>query len=111
MVVLFVKEILPMEVTAMGAIGVLLMLDVVTWQEAISGFSNPAVITIGAIFIMSRALVKTGFLEVFADYLAKKGGEQKWLTIFIFLFTIVVTSNSTSSNINIFSNCCVANIR
>ena len=81
-----------MEVIAMSAIGVLLMFDIVTWQEAISGFSNPAVITIGAIFIMSRALVKTGFLEVFADYLAKKGGEQKWFTIFIFLFTVSIIS-------------------
>ena len=85
-------EILPLEVTAMGALGLLLFFDVVTWQEAISGFSNPAVITIGAIFIMSRSLVKTGFLEVFADFLVNKGGEQKWLTIFIFLFTVSIIS-------------------
>ena len=92
MVVFFVMEILPIEVTAMGAIGILLLFDVLTWQEAISGFSNPAVITIGAIFIMSRALVKTGFLEVFADFLVKKGGNRKWLTIFIFLFTVSIIS-------------------
>ena len=92
MVVFFVMEILPIEVTAMGAIGALLLFDVLSWQEAISGFSNPAVITIGAIFIMSRALVKTGFLEVFADFLAKKGGNQKWLTIFIFLLTVSIIS-------------------
>ena len=79
MVVFFIMEVFPLEVTAMGAIGVLLFFDILTWQEAISGFSNPAVITIGAIFIMSRALVKTGFLEVFANYLALKGGERKWL--------------------------------
>ena len=92
MVVFFVMEILPIEVTAMGAIGVLLLFDILSWQEAINGFSNPAVITIGAIFIMSRALVKTGFLEVFADFLAKKGGNQKWLTIFIFLLTVSIIS-------------------
>ena len=92
MVVFFVIEILPIEVTAMGAIGVLLLFNVLTWQEAISGFSNPAVITIGAIFILSRALVKTGFLEVFADFLAKKGGNRKWLTIFIFLLTVSIIS-------------------
>jgi len=92
MVVFFVMEILPIEVTAMGAIGVLLLFDILSWQEATSGFSNPAVITIGAIFIMSRALVKTGFLEVFADFLAKKGGNQKWLTIFIFLLTVSIIS-------------------
>ena len=92
MVVFFIMEILPIEVTAMGAIGILLLFDVLTWQETISGFSNPAVITIGAIFIMSRALVKTGFLEVFADFLAKKGGNRKWLTIFIFLLTVSIIS-------------------
>ena len=92
MVVFFIMEILPIEVTAMGAIGVLLLFNVISWQEAISGFSNPAVITIGAIFIMSRALVKTGFLEVFADFLAKKGGNHKWLTIFIFLLTVSIIS-------------------
>ena len=92
MVVFFVMEILPIEVTAMGAIGILLLFDVLIWKEAISGFSNPAVITIGAIFIMSRALVKTGFLEVFADFLAKKGGNRKWLTIFIFLLTVSIIS-------------------
>ena len=92
MVAFFVMEILPIEVTAMGAIGLLLLFDVLSWQEAISGFSNPAVVTIGAIFIMSRALVKTGFLEVFADFLAKKGGNRKWLTIFIFLLTVSIIS-------------------
>jgi len=92
MVVFFIMEILPIEVTAMGAIGVLLLFDILSWQESINGFSNPAVITIGAIFIMSRALVKTGFLEVFADFLAKKGGNQKWLTIFIFLLTVSIIS-------------------
>ena len=92
MVVFFIMEILPIEVTAMGAIGVLLLFDILSWQESINGFSNPAVITIGAIFIMSRALVKTGFLEVFADFLAKKGGDRKWLTIFIFLLTVSIIS-------------------
>ena len=92
MVVFFVVELLPIEVTAMGAVGVLLLFNVITWQEAISGFSNPAVVTIGAIFILSRALVKTGFLEVFADFLSKKGGDRKWLTIFIFLFTVSIIS-------------------
>ena len=92
MVLFFVMEILPLEVTAMGAIGILLLFDVLTWQEAISGFSNPAVVTIGAIFIMSRALVKTGFLEVFADFLVKKGGKRKWLTMFIFLLTVSIIS-------------------
>ena len=69
MVLFFISETLPMEVTALGALGILLIFNIISWEEAISGFSNPAVITIGAIFIMSRALVKTGFLEVLTDYI------------------------------------------
>ena len=83
MAVFFILEILPLEVTALGALGILLSLNILSWQEAISGFSNPAVVTIGAMFIMSRSLVKTGFLEVFAKFLSHWGGNYKWFTIFI----------------------------
>ena len=92
MVIFFSFEILPLEVTALGGVGLLLLFDILSWQEAISGFSNPAVITIGAIFIMSRALVKTGFLEVFVDNLVRIGGKWKWLTLFIFLFSSSIIS-------------------
>ena len=34
-----------------------------TPTEAVSGFSNPAVITIGLLFILSSAIQKTGLLE------------------------------------------------
>ena len=68
MVIFFIFEILPMEVTALATIGMLWLLGIITIEEAISGFGNKAVVTIGAIFIISRSLVKTGFLEVFIDY-------------------------------------------
>ena len=59
---------------------------------AISGFSNNAVITIGAIFILSRSLVKTGFLEVLAQFLYKLGGKNVWVTVSIFLVTVSLVS-------------------
>jgi len=76
----------------MGGVGILLLFDVISWQESISGFSNPAVITIGAIFIMSKSLVKTGFIEFFADRLVKIVGARKWMTISIFLVTVSIVS-------------------
>ena len=84
-IVFFILEILPLEVTALGSVGLLLLFDVITVESAISGFSNNAVITIGAIFILSRSLVKTGFLEVLARFLYKLGGDNAWVTISIFL--------------------------
>ena len=78
-------ELIPLEVTALGATGLLLLLGIIDPNEAVSGFSNKAVITIGAMFIMSKALVKTGFLEVFTEKVYQVAGQRKWLTILIFL--------------------------
>ena len=91
-IIFFSLEILPLEVTALFSVGVLLLFNIIDVDTAISGFSNSAVITIGAIFILSRSLVKTGFLEVLARFLYKLGGNNPWLTIFIFLFTVSIIS-------------------
>ena len=84
MVTFFILEIFPMEVTALATIGLLWLLNIITIEEAISGFGNKAVVTIGAIFIISRSLVKTGFLEVFIDYFYRFAGQLKWLSFTIF---------------------------
>ena len=91
-VVAFFKEWLPLEVTALSATGILLLTDIITVEEMLSGFSNKAVIIIGAIFIISKSLVKTGFLEVIADKLYNKAGDNKWFIIFVFLVTTSIIS-------------------
>ena len=91
-IIAFFKEWLPLEVTALSATGILLLTDVITVEETLSGFSNKAVIIIGAIFIISKALVKTGFLEVIADKLYNKAGSNKWIIISIFLIKTSIIS-------------------
>jgi len=92
MIISFIFEIVSMEVTALGTLGLLLVFNIITIDEAISGFSNKAVITIGAIFIISKSLVKTGFLEVFANFLYKLAGDRKWITFTIFFITTAFIS-------------------
>ncbi len=92
MMISFIFEIVPMEVTALGTVGLLLVFNIISVEDAVSGFSNKAVITIGAIFIISASLVKTGFLEVLADALYKLGGSRKWLTFTIFFITAAIIS-------------------
>ena len=92
MIIAFVFEIVPMEVTALGTLGLFLVFNIISIEEAIAGFSNKAVITIGAIFIISKALVKTGFLEVLSNYLYKFGGNNKWITFTIFFITTSIIS-------------------
>ncbi|MDE0806092.1 MAG: SLC13 family permease [Longimicrobiales bacterium] len=89
--ILFVKEIFPMDVTALALLTVLLATDLLSLEEAISGFSNQAVLTVGLMFVLSSALVKTGFLEVVADKLSY-GNKNSWVTIGFFLLITSITS-------------------
>ena len=61
--ILFVSEALPMDVVALTVLSMLLITGQLTPSEGISGFSNPAVITIAILFVLSHALQKTGVLE------------------------------------------------
>lgn len=83
--VVFFLEIFPIEVTAMGLLGTLFILGFVGPDEVTLGLSNKAVVTIGALLVLSRALMKTGVLEVGAFYLSRQVGQHKWLGIGVFL--------------------------
>ena len=84
--ILFIKEVLPIDVTALALLVVLLFSGFLTLDEAISGFSNKAVLTVALMFILSSSLVKTGFVEVMAEKLSILGG-NKWVSISLFLIT------------------------
>lgn len=63
MFVVFVKEIFPVEVTAIGAGALMLLLGIVPADAALGVFANPAPWTIAAMFIIVGALVRTGTLD------------------------------------------------
>jgi len=88
----FVREVFPIEVTALGLLGILLAAGLVTPEQAFSGFSNKAVIAIGALFMLSRALTKTGMLEWLASTLESRVGERSWLGIGLLLALVAVLS-------------------
>ena len=81
-----------MEVVALSATTFLLLFGIITPEEAVSGFSNKAVITIGAMFIMSKALLKTGFLEVLTEKVYLFAGQKKCLTVLVFFMTVAIIS-------------------
>ncbi len=62
-VVALARELLPPSATILSAVVVLLVAGVVSAEQAFSGFSNPAPITVAALFILARAVEKTGALQ------------------------------------------------
>jgi di/tricarboxylate transporter len=64
----FVKEWLPVDMAALGGMCLLLAAGILDEKDLGSVFSNPAPMTIGAMFVLSEALTRTGAI----DWLARK---------------------------------------
>jgi di/tricarboxylate transporter len=80
------------DVTAMVLLSILFALGYLTPAEALSGFSNPAVITIAFLFIISRALQKTRILEYLIIRVRRLADRSILLGRAVYLFTIGIAS-------------------
>lgn len=74
--VLFAFELVRPDVVAMGFALVLMLSGILTVQEGFAGFSNPAVITVICMFILSAGLVRTGVADVVARLVLRFGGNN-----------------------------------
>jgi len=90
--VLFVMERLPVEIVAMLIMTILLVSGVVTVEEGLSGFANPATVTVGAMFVLSTGLYKTGALNIFADAFERLSRRRMSLTTVAMMVAITVIS-------------------
>ena len=92
MFILFVMELFPLDVTALSILAVVLALGYISPEEAISGFANPAVITIALLFVLSHALQKSGILEYMVIRLNKLTERSRFLGLFVFLISVALAS-------------------
>lgn len=78
--VIFFLDIAPIDFVALAIMATILALgDVldVTPQEAVSGFSNPATITVMAVFILSAGIQRTGAINIIARRMISWGGTEE----------------------------------
>ncbi|MCB1086932.1 MAG: SLC13 family permease [Verrucomicrobiae bacterium] len=80
---LFVKEWFPSDLVAMGAFALCIVTGMVSPAEVENVFKNSAPLTIGAMFILSAALTRTGVIDSLAHQFQKAAGgsETKALVI------------------------------
>jgi len=90
--ILFSTEVLPVDVSALAILGILLLTGLLTIEDGLSGFSNPAVITIGCLFIISYAIQKEGILEYVIAAVTKLIEKQRILGFVIYLLSISIAS-------------------
>jgi di/tricarboxylate transporter len=95
-VVFLITEWIPMEVTALLSLGAVALVGLVSPVEALSGFSNPAVVTIWAVFILSGGLTRTGVANVIGRFVLRLAGNSEIRMIFV----IMVTAGTLSAIMN-----------
>jgi di/tricarboxylate transporter len=86
--VLFLKEVFPIDVTAILIMVVLMLLRLVSPEEGISGFSNHAVITILAMFILSAGIERTGLIHLLSVRVFGLVGSNEFLQLFVVMVLV-----------------------
>jgi di/tricarboxylate transporter len=84
---LFVSEKIRMDVVALMVLGALVLTTLVTPEEAVAGFSNPAVIAVWAMFILSDGLTRTGIANVIGRAVLRLAGRQERRMIIVIMLT------------------------
>lgn len=74
--ILLALEVVRPDVVAIGVTITLLLTGTVAINEGFSGFSNPAVITVIAMFILSSGLIRTGVADHLAESIVRTGGRN-----------------------------------
>lgn len=90
--ILFVSEIIRMDVVALLVMGSLVLAGLVTPDTAVAGFSNPAVIAVWAMFILSDGLTRTGIADVIGHTVLRLAGRTEIGVVLAIMLTTGVLS-------------------
>jgi len=95
MMVAFISDRFPAESVGIGGAVVLLLSGILTPGEMLSGFSNPATVTVACMFILSGGLQKTGALAALGAALMRVA---RWPWLLLLLIMVVVGGISAFVN-------------
>lgn len=95
--ILLITEKLPHDLTAIGIMVSLMVTGILSPAEAVAGFANPAVITVGAMFLISRAMVRSGVVGYVAQEVIA-GSRGKTKIAMLVTFMVVAISSAFINN-------------
>ncbi|WP_321491836.1 SLC13 family permease [uncultured Desulfobacter sp.] len=86
------SEKIAVDKTAIGIMVLLSLTGILTPAEAVAGFANPAVITVGAMFLLSRGLIRTGAVGFLSELVLKFSKGNKHHAFIIILVSVALLS-------------------
>lgn len=94
----FAREILPPDIIALVAMGLLLLSGILSASETLSVFSNAAPITVAALFVLSAALERTGVIDAAAKLVSRLSKGSHPATALIALMAGVIGMSAFINN-------------
>jgi di/tricarboxylate transporter len=89
---LLISERIPIDLIAIGIMVVLMLSEILTPAQAVAGFANPAVITVGAMFLISQGMVRTGAVGFIGQRVLDMSRGRAWLALLVVLLIVGVAS-------------------
>ena len=88
----FVREKIPPDLTALGLFVAIIATGLLSSDEALSVFSNPAPLTVGAMFILSAALVRCGAIEHLSGFVERSAGWSYQIVMLLLVMMVAGVS-------------------
>jgi di/tricarboxylate transporter len=90
--ILLITEKIPIDLTAMGIMVLLMVTGILTPLEAVSGLANPAVVTVGVMFLISQGMIRTGAVGFIGEKLINYSRGKLHLAMLMILLTVAMSS-------------------
>lgn len=89
---LLITEKIAVDKTAIGIMVALAITGILSPAETISGFANPAVITVGAMFLLSHGLIRTGAVGFISERILYFSKGNKTRAVILIFATVALAS-------------------
>lgn len=89
---LFSTDYVSFDIAAIIIMAALMLTGILKPSEGLAGFSNPATLTVAAMFVLSEGLRRTGILNIVGEFFTRQIESHHWLGLFQTLLFISLSS-------------------
>jgi len=91
-IVLFATEKIPVDIVGIILVMALVLTRVLKIDEAVAGFGNDIIVTIGGLFILVGGLIKTGMVDMIGRRMHSIAGDNEFILTALIMITAAVSA-------------------
>ncbi len=96
-ILLFITEWVRVDIVALSVVVALMLTGLLTTTEALAGFSNPAVLSVAALFVVGGAVLQTGLADMIGRRILVIAGESEARLVAVIMIAVALLSAVISS--------------